>query len=60
MKCWRFEGFGKLKFEVQVKNQWMYTIQSPTNGLSLSPFFFLGGGGWRGVFPTILILTIPF
>ena len=53
MKCWRFDGFGKLKFEEQVKNQWMYTTQSPTNlGLSLSLFFLEGGGGGGGVFPT--------
>ena len=43
MKCWRFDGFEKLKIEVKR----MDTKQSPfqPSALSLIFFFFWGGGG---------------
>ena len=40
MKCWRFDGFGKLKFEVN--NQQADTKQSPTNP---EPYFRGSGEG---------------
>ena len=41
MKCWRFDGFEKLKIEVKK----MDTKQSLLQPSALSLIFFLGGGG---------------
>ena len=52
MKCGRFDGFGKFKFEVK--------LEDGHQKVPYRPWLSVGGVNCLVVFPTILILIIPF